>query len=160
MAIPYKSKMLLRLTEDQANKLEELKANRGIQYTTDMVRVCIMETYRHDFPNYVKALKNRKPHLTPEQKMVEAERLEALKKEQMMSEKRAICKLLEGQEVDGYCQFTNYSIQPGNIVQRYPANEPLETLQIEMVNYQYRDLFNQTGAKAKEAVLKLLEDEK
>jgi len=146
-------KILLGLTEDEYSRLEKLRFNRGLRNSTDVIRVCIAEVFKREFPAYIYSKPKK---MTPEEKVESQMVIEQAKiraKEQIQLD---ICEKLGGKENDGYCFYQTYSIVPGNEVEVYNVQEPIEMLTDEYLDFQYRNLFNQTGEEAKKQVLKLL----
>lgn len=139
------------------DRIEQIKSKRLLLNNSEVIRFCIAETYKREFPDYIVS---RPKRLSPQEKaesqmLIEKTKIK-IKEETAYVKQKDICDRLGGIEGDGYCFYKTYSIIPGNTVEEYKVSEPFEVLTENHLDFQYRDLYNQPGLEAKKQIEKLI----
>jgi hypothetical protein len=137
-----------------------VRENRGLRNLTDTIRSAMADAYKKDFPSYVTS---RPKRMSPEEKaqaeVLKEETRVKLKEQTVFDTKKELCDALKGEIIGDVCFFKNYAIAPGNVVEITTTSEPLESLSENYLNYQWRDLANQTGTPARVQIEKLLKEQ-
>lgn len=137
------------------------------RYEVEALRRAIAIAHKKEFPEYVQAIKAR-ASVTPEMKakaIVEAQELRDLTKQEKVTKRQEdICRLLDESELvknpsngNTMCRYPIYTITSPHVVDKTIVTEDLDEMNDETPTFQYRGLFNETGALGKEKVLAMME---
>lgn len=147
-------KLIVNIADEMETQLTQIQREQGFFTKAETVRACLNEGMRKLNPAYIQV---RKTQRTPEERAIANEEArearEKMKFDSLVAEKSNICDILEGQieDIAGFphCKYRVYTEMAGKTVDSVPVTEPLENLNQNSIDLQYRDIFGNTGPEVK-----------
>lgn len=157
-------KIVFNIKDEQHENILKLQEKRDFFTVSETIRFCISETTSRELDNYKELEKAKlKARVTPQERL--AARLQAEdarnqhKKDRVVESRVEVCESMGGRvtEENGVKMCTYATFTESAQTKQVEKNEvtiPLEAVGDDLPQYQFRDMFGQTGDEIKKKLTK------
>jgi len=150
-----------RLSETIDRKLQEIHNKIGHSNLIATLIECINTKYNEEFDYVEVARRKLQQNSTPIDKIQAENNLKKARENIKLEQGQVLCQVLDGNEIDikgiPHCDFITYSETTGKKVRTSSNRSPMDHLNNDDVNSQYRDILGNTGPDAREKLKGLIE---